>query len=238
MTELVGGVTHPRFPPRRGGAPSTWWSKAFLRAVEEAAFSMAELKRGRTHARAGDVGAITVAAGAFVAAVVDGDDAYTVTGSVPTLPADDQSVLVELIAAEAGRIGALMSGDLPHQFVESVEEAGVELLPYGGELGSACTCETWLDPCPHALAVLTQLAWLVQRDPFVLFQLRGLARDEVLARLHALSQTRGPSTVDRAGARAADDHLGGSIDGSIDDLAIAEEAALRAARELAQLLAD
>ena len=27
------------------------------------------------------------------------------------------------------------------------EEAGVELLPFGGELGSACTCERWLDPC-------------------------------------------------------------------------------------------
>jgi uncharacterized Zn finger protein len=242
MTELVGGVTHPRFPPRRGGAPSTWWSKAFLRAVEEAAFSMAELKRGRTHARAGDVGAITVAAGAFVAAVVDGDDAYTVTGSVPVLSADDQSVLVELIAAEAGRIGALMSGDLPHQFVESVEEAGVELLPYGGELGSACTCETWLDPCPHALAVLTQLAWLIQRDPFVLFQLRGLARDEVLARLHALSLTRRPSTVEPAIEGSADGSVDGLTDGPvddpIDDLAIAEEAALRAARELAQLLVD
>ena len=236
MTELIGGVTHPRFPPRRGGGANTWWSKAFLRAVEEAAFAMAELKRGRTHARAGDVGAITVAAGAFMAAVLDGGDAYTVTGTVPVLADDDQSVLVELIAAEAGRIGALMSGDLPHQFVESVEEAGVELLPYGGELGSACTCETWLDPCPHALAVFTQLAWLIQRDPFVLFQLRGLARDAVLARLHALSQARprsssstgadGPIVVDRR------------VDEAIDDLAIAEEAALRAARELSQLLEE
>ena len=48
-----------------------------------------------------------------------------------------------------------------------MEEAGVELLPYGGELGSACSCDAWLDPCPHALAVLTQLAWLIQVDPFV-----------------------------------------------------------------------
>lgn len=218
MAELDGGVTHPRFPPRRGGAAGTWWSKAFLRAVEEVAFSTVELKRGRAHARAGDVGAITVAAGAFVAAVADGDDAYTVTGSVPVLAAHDASVLVELIAAEAGRIAALMAGDLPHQFVEAVEEAGVELLPYGGELGSACTCESWLDPCPHALAVLTQLAWLVQRDPFVLFQLRGLSRDDVLARLHELN---------------IDDE--GDV---VDDLAIAEEAALRAARELALLLAE
>ena len=118
-----------------------------------------------------------------------------------------------------GRIAALMSGDLPHSLVEAMEEAGVELLPYGGELGSTCTCESWLDPCPHALAVLTQLAWLAQRDPFVLLQLRGLARDELLARLHALGQHA----------------IAGRGEAIVDDLAIAEEAALRAARELAQL---
>ncbi|PUA83160.1 hypothetical protein C7S10_04760 [Nocardioides currus] len=230
---MSGGVTHPRFAPRRGPAPSSWWSKAFLRAVEEAAFASAELKQGRRHARAGDVGAITVAAGAFVAAVLDGDEARTVTGSVPVLAAADQQVLVELIAAESGRIGALMSGDLPHAFVEAVEEAGVELLPYGGELGSACSCDSWLDPCPHALAVLTQLGWLVQRDPFVLFQLRGLARDDLLTRLHALTLSR-PDV----GAGSSDQDVPAGAAEPVDDLAIAEEAALRAARDLAKLLAE
>lgn len=232
---MIATVTHPRFPPRRGAMPGTWWSKAFLRAVEEAAFSTAELKRGRSHARAGDVGAITIGDGTYVAAVVDGDDAFTVSGTVPVLAPDDRSVLVELVAAETGRIGALMSGDLPHPFVEAVEEAGVELLPYGGELGSACTCDSWLDPCPHALAVLTQLAWLVQRDPFVLFQLRGLARDEILARLHVLSRARPPGAVGGATPGAAEGS-GVDGDGEIDDLAIAAEAALRAARELGPLL--
>jgi uncharacterized Zn finger protein len=189
-----------------------------------------------------------VAEGTFVAAVFDRDDAFTVTGTVPVLSVDDQSVLVELIAAEAGRIGALMSGDLPHPLVESVEEAGVELLPYGGELGSACTCEGWLDPCPHALAVLTQLAWLIQRDPFVLIQLRGLARDDLLARLHVLSRaharSRTTSTATGAGGaadrgesdRSVDDGAADAVDDGVDDLAIAEEAALRAARELTLLL--
>lgn len=216
----MADVIHPRLPPRRGGVGGTWWSKAFLRAVEELAFSSVELKRGRAHARAGDVGAITVGDGSFVAAVFDGDDAFTVTGSVPPLSRDDRSVLVELVGAEAGRIAALMSGDLPHSLVEAMEEAGVELLPYGGELGSTCTCESWLDPCPHALAVLTQLGWLAQRDPFVLLQLRGLARDELLAQLHTLAE------------RHSGDAGAGPDAGIVDDLAIAEEAALRAAREL------
>lgn len=208
-------VTHPRLAPRRAGSGGTWWSRAWARAVEEAAYSDAELRAGRARARRGDVGAITVDAGSAVAAVAEGDGVHTVTCTVPVLDGSDLAVLVELVAAEAGRIGALMAGDLPHAFVEAVEEAGVELLPCGGELGAGCTCDAWVDPCPHALAVLTQLGWLVQHDPFVLTGLRGLAREELLSRL-----------------RAARPPEGGPPDGGVDDLAVATEAALRAAREL------
>ena len=97
------------------------------------------------------------------------------------------------MAAEAGRVAALLAGDLPHTLVEHAEEAGVELLPYGGELGSTCTCDAWTDPCPHALAVLYQLAWLVEADPFVLLHLRGLARDDLLARLHDRAESPAPA---------------------------------------------
>ena len=67
--------------------------------------------------------------------------------------------------------------------------------------GSAttCTCSHWTDPCGHGVAVLAQLAWLVEADPFVLLQLRGLPREELLARLHArdqVSQVEGPDSED------------------------------------------
>ena len=163
-----------------------------LRSVEEAAFSATDLKRGRALARAGSVGAITVSEGRAVAAVTDGQDAFTVEVTVPVLDDADAAAFTELVAAESGRIGALMAGQLPLALVESVEEAGVELLPYGGELGSACTCEAWLDPCPHALAVLTQLAWLIQADPFVLTHLRGLSRERVLRDLHRIAGRAAP----------------------------------------------
>jgi uncharacterized Zn finger protein len=222
--------------PRRGGGAGTWWSKAVLRAVEEAAFGEKDLRRGRTLARSGAVGAITVSEGGAVAAVTDGDDAWTVEVTVPVLDDGDTAAVVELVAAGAGRIGALLAGQLPHAFVEAVEEAGVELLPYGGELGSACSCDAWLDPCPHALAVLTQLAWLIQADPFVLMHLRGLPREQVLRDLHRLT----PPDRDRVpGTSAKLDHTGDRIDAGdagdavdIDDLVVAEDAVARAARLL------
>ncbi|MBC2932214.1 hypothetical protein [Nocardioides sp. zg-1228] len=225
-------TTHPRLPPRRGGGSGTWWSKAVLRAVEEAAFSVTDLRRGRALARAGSVGAITVTEGGAVAAVDDGQDAWTVEVTVPVLDGADASAFIELVAAESGRIGALLAGQLPHSLVEAVEEAGVELLPYGGELGSACTCDAWLDPCPHALAVLTQLAWLIQADPFVLTHLRGLSRERVLRDLHRLvRQPRPDASPDDDPATGP-----GGLDGQaeVDDLVVAEDAAVRAARLLGQ----
>ena len=121
---------------------------------------------------------------------------------------------MEVVAAEAGRAPALLAGELPHPLVEHAEEAGVELLPYGGELEATCTCDAWLDPCVHALALMGQVTWLLERDPLVLLHLRGLPRDDLLARLH-----------DRTGATEPED-------AGDADLDIAVDAAARAARVL------
>jgi len=179
-------VLHPRVAPRRSTTrATTWWGKAWVRAVEEAAFSESDLATARTLARGGHVGQITTRPGGFVASVEDQHGLWTVDGAIPELDETGIATVVETVAAEAGRIASLLGGDLPHDLVEHTDEAGVELLPFGSELAATCTCEAWAEPCPHALAVLQQLAWLIEADPIVLLQLRGLARDDLLARLHA-----------------------------------------------------
>lgn len=219
MAEPATRVVHPRLPARRGGArAATWWARAWLRAVEEAAYDEADLVAARRLARSGRIGGIIVDRGSFVAAVEDDGGLWTTSGTVPVLDDVARDAFVETVAAEAGRVAALMAGDLPHTLVEHAEDAGVELLPYGGELGATCTCEGWTDPCVHALAVLTQLGWLVDGDPFVLLQLRGLPREDLLARLHTRAGPTGEDLV------ATDDDT-------------AYDAALRAARAL-DLLAD
>ncbi|GAB3244902.1 hypothetical protein GCM10027448_05210 [Nocardioides dilutus] len=213
-------MVHPRVAPRNGSARAvSWWGRAWVRAVEESAYSSADLRVGRRISRSGQVGQIMVEPGRFVASVEDARGLWTVAGTLPVLDEAASAALVETVAAEAGRIGALLSGDLPHTLVEHAEEAGVEVLPFGSELGSDCTCGAWTQPCPHALAVLYQLTWLLEADPFVLIHLRGLPRDDLLSRLH--QQT--PAPVE---------------DLEDPDLEIAEDAALRAARALALLAQD
>lgn len=207
---MAPAVLHPRVPAHRAAArATTWWGKAWVRAVEEAAYAHADAKAARSLARGGQVGQISTEPGRFVASVEDRHGLWTVGGTLPALDEASLAALVETVAAEAGRVAALLAGDLPHDLAEQAEEAGAELLPSGFELGSTCSCDYWADPCVHALAVLYQLAWLVDADPFVLFQLRGLPRDELFARLHARQASE--VEVDR-------------------DLDLAVEAALYAAR--------
>jgi uncharacterized Zn finger protein len=206
-------VVHPRTPACRGAARATrWWAKAWVRAVEEASYSSADLVAARAISRSGRIGQISVEPGRFVAAVEDERGLWAVLGGMPVLDPGAIDALVETVAAEPGRVASLLAGDLPHTLVEHAE-----LLPYGSELGSTCTCEAWTDPCPHALAVMYQLAWLVEADPFVLLHLRGLARDDLLARLH--DRVESPPTA------ALED----------PDVDIAADAALRAAALLAEL---
>lgn len=179
-------ISHPPLPARRGAArATTWWGKAWVRALEESAYADGELRAGRALSRQAAVGGISLGRGRLVAAVADGHGLWTVDCHLPVFDAQATEALVEVVAAETGRIGALLGGDLPHTLVEHADEAGVELLPFGGELESTCTCQAWVDPCPHALAVLYQSAWLVDDAPLLLLHLRGLPREELLARLHA-----------------------------------------------------
>jgi len=216
----VSAVTFARIPPRRSTTrAATWWGRAWVRAVEEAAYSEGDLHTARALSRSGAIGGITVDHGTIVAACFDRSDVWSVGSTVPELDPISRRAFVDVVAAESGHLAALLSGELPYRLVEQSEEAGVELLPYGGELGSSCPCGSWVDPCVHALAVLLQVAWLVDGDPWVLLRLRGLSPEDLQAEL--------------VRADEADEEVGDPLDG---DLAAAVDAAVRAARVLA--LAD
>ncbi|MFC6154522.1 hypothetical protein [Nocardioides yefusunii] len=232
-----GRVVKTPFAPRQGAVVRSWWAKALERAVVESAYDERELRRGRTWARKAQVGQLTLGPGQLHAAVTVEGDVHTVVVKLPVLAPDMVEALVEVVASTTGWMGDLMRGELPRDLVEAAEEMGVELMPYGGEFDISCTCEPWADPCPHALAVLTQMTWWVDADPFVLTQLRGVGRAELMVRLHELSgrerdapsvrrvdagSEEGDEQPDQAYVRAGDDPW------DPEDATVAIEAAERA----------
>lgn len=224
-------VVHAPFVPRQGAVVRSWWAKAVERAVAESAYEERHLRSGRTLARKAQVGSLTLSSGRLHAAVMVADDAFTVTLTLPVLGPEVLDALVEVVASVSGWLGSLMQGDLPQDLVEAAEEMGVELMPWGGEFETSCTCDEWADPCVHALAVLTQMTWWVDADPFVLTRLRGIGREGLLSRLHDLAERQSaPSPSSSVGGAGVDEMGASDPDGlwGDDDASVALEAAERA----------
>ena len=224
MTSPAMTRTYARIAPRRSGTVRTNWARGWQAAVEESAYEDRELKKGRALARAGAVGRIEVAEGSLTAAVGEGDETYSLRVEVPVLDADGIQTLIEVVGSGAGWIGQLLGGGLPASFVEATEEAGIELVPYGGEFSAVCACEAWAQPCRHALAVLTQVGWLVEAEPLTLIHVRGVARPELLDAVAQASGERGGEAGGENDSRDAGEDP--------EDLEIAVEAAERAAAML------
>lgn len=202
-------IVLPRLTRVRGAAArsTTWWGRAFVRSFEELTVEASDLVTARALARSGRLGAIVVLE-AMASAVVDpgGTTPLMAQLKVARLDAGGWRIFAVEAARESGYAAALEAGDLPADLVEHADEAGAEVLPGPGDIDTACECEAWAQPCVHALALLYQLAWRVDRDPYVLLLLRGRTRELLLAEVSSLAP--GPSSPgveerDQARIRAA-----------------------------------
>src|SRR5580704_5314775 len=163
----------------------TWWGRSWVEALEQRArLDPNRLPRGRTYARKGNVGTLTVEPG-MVKAPVHGSRVtpYVVHVRVRVFDEQEWDRLFDAIAGRAAHTAALLDGDLLPEVVADAASAGVELLPGAGEVGPRCSCPDWANPCKHAAAVVYLMADVLDADPFALLLLRGRTRDEVLAAL-------------------------------------------------------
>jgi len=117
---------------------------------------------------------------------------YIVTISVKTLDESQWKKAVKTMSREAAYAAKLLSGSMP----ENIEKAfgpSAKLFPSAAEFDADCTCPDIANPCKHIAAVCYIIAEEFDRDPFMIFELRGRKREELLAELR-----RARSTVTRS----------------------------------------
>jgi hypothetical protein len=142
------------------------------------------LPRGRSYARQGRVVDLAVGAGVVTAGVVGTRKRpYRVEISLPALDADGWSRGLERLADDTLLVIRLLDRELPDEVGERLRSVGVELFPRRGELSTECSCPDWANPCKHIAAVHYLFAAALDNDPFLLFRLRGLDRDDLVAGL-------------------------------------------------------
>jgi uncharacterized Zn finger protein len=194
-------MVFPRVGRVRGPAArsTTWWGRAWVRSFEETVVDASDLVAARSLARSGRLGAVMVLAG-MASVVVDRGGPTSVMAQLRVTQLDERSwqAFATELGREAGFTAALESGELPVDLVEHADQAGVELLPGPADIETACECDAWAQPCVHALALLYQLAWHVDADPYALLLLRGRTREQLAA------EPVSPVLLGDAAARAAE----------------------------------
>lgn len=206
-----------RPPPARGikmkQAGSTWWGQRWLEALERfSADYSSRLARGRTYARAGRTHDLVVKAGEVTARVTGSRPTpYKVSLRLAKLGDETWEKAIAAMAARAHFSAELLAGEMPREIDKAFGTAGASLFPNKkGDLVTDCTCPDWANPCKHVAATHYVLGEALDKDPFLLFELRGRTKDEVLATLRAArgAKARGKREATRVGSEPPTVQLG------------------------------
>ncbi len=77
---------------------------------------------------------------------------------------------------------------MPQEIEEAFRNAKLSLFPERlRDLETKCSCPDWSNPCKHIAAVYYLLGEEFDRDPFLIFKLRGVTREEFTRLLGAVA---------------------------------------------------
>lgn len=181
--EAKGGI---RSHSKRGAFGESWWARRWISVLES--FDLgARLGRGRSYARKGQVLEIGIERGLVEARVQGSRPApYKVTIGVRTLSGPQWRRVSAAFAREARFAAKLLASEMPEDVEQAFESAGLSLFPERRkDLTTECSCPDWSNPCKHIAAVYYLLGEEFDRDPFLIFRLRGMAREELVGLLSA-----------------------------------------------------
>src|SRR5439155_11803459 len=92
--------------------------------------------------------------------------------------------LLQALAGQALFTAKLLAGEMPQDIEQVFKDADLSLFPQKlPDLETDCSCPDYSNPCKHIAAVYYLLGEEFDRDPFLLFRLRGLGREELLGML-------------------------------------------------------
>jgi uncharacterized Zn finger protein len=202
--EVKGGI---KAQSKRGTFGESWWAKRWIGVLES--FNIgARLGRGRSYARRGQVLSIEIDKGR-VRAKVQGSRAkpYDIKIEIKVLSAPDWKKLAEALSRQILFTAKLLAGQMPPDIEIVFDRTKLSLFPRRLEdLKTDCSCPDWSNPCKHIAAVYYLLGEEFDRDPFLIFKLRGMNREELLGLLGGTGEEGASkkSGRKRAASRRAD----------------------------------
>ena len=172
-------------------ASREWWSQQWLDLLDSYRFKK-RLERARNYARQGNVLSIEFK-GAKVLARVQGSEVepYKVSLSLEPFSDEQWGYVIESMSQRAIFAAKLLAGEMPQNIEEVFTANGLSIFPFTlGDVQSKCSCPDKANPCKHIGALYYQLGDRFSEDPFVLFQLRGRTKEQIISDLRQLRSAK------------------------------------------------
>ncbi len=162
---------------------NTWWGNAWISAMEQIDHDENRLPRGKSYANTGKVKELEFTS--------DGDIIARVKGSVsapykvkirPGLFSQTEVKKIRTTIESYPTIVSEMSlGQLPEKLLDILEEHAIFLLPESwDDFDAYCSCPDWANPCKHLAAVYYLIANEIDKNPFLIFNIRGMRTKDLV----------------------------------------------------------
>lgn len=158
----------------------TFWGRSWCTNLERYSDFASRLPRGRTYLRNGSVLDLQIAKGE-VRAMVSGSALYTVRVAITPATTKRWKAICKDCAGSINSLVELLQGRLSEGVMDRVCREGAGLFPAPEEIELSCSCPDWADMCKHVAAVLYGVGARLDHNPALLFKLRGVDENELLA---------------------------------------------------------
>jgi uncharacterized Zn finger protein len=163
---------------------TTFWGKAWCDNLESYRDYGNRLPRGRTYVRNGSVVDLQIAP-SEVTAMVSGSSIYKVKISIGGVSRKQWSSICKDCAGGIDSLVELLQGRVSKGVMERICRQDSGLFPKPAEIRFACSCPDYASLCKHVAAVLYGVGARLDEQPELLFRLRAVDGNELVAHVDA-----------------------------------------------------
>jgi uncharacterized Zn finger protein len=159
---------------------NSFWGNSWCVNLERYSDFANRMPRGRTYVRNGSVLDLQIARGK-VTAMVAGSSLYKITITIAPVTGARWKAICRDCAGAIDSVVELLQGRLAKGVMDRVCRQGDGLFPAPEEITLSCSCPDWADMCKHVAAALYGVGARLDEKPQLLFELRGVDQNELLA---------------------------------------------------------